>query len=330
MPNTYTPRRIALTLAIALSLFANTLQAREPYRIIAYNVENFFDFEHDDQKNDYDFTPYGKYRWTENRFFTKSEQIARVICQAGQWQTALLVGLCEVENENCLKRLLQALKGYPYRFLHSESPDERGIDVALLYDSTRFAVLDWHTIPIDLDNDFTRDLLYAKGLLPEGDTLHVIMCHLPSMRGGKHKSEWKRQRAKQVIQIHTDSILARQPDALIAVMGDMNSQPLNDLKGLVNRMLPDRQDASDSRNSQHRHEHRPIRGTHKYQGSWSCLDQFYLSPALDQRAETRIYVPDFLLEEDDKHLGRRPAATFRGYQYNPNGYSDHLPIILDF
>ena len=305
--------RIAVAIATVFTCLNIHLHAEEPYRIIAYNVENFFDAQHDSLKNDYDFTPYGKYRWTENRFYTKSEQIARVICQAGQWNTALLVGLCEVENKTCLNRLQHALKNYPYSFLHSESPDERGIDVALLYDSLRFNVLEWYPIPVELEEDYTRDLLYAKGLLPEGDTLHVIMCHLPSMRGGKHQSEWKRQKAKQLIRNTTDSILLSQPDALIVVMGDMNSKPKNDIKGLVNRMT-----------SQHRI------GTHKWQGDWSCLDQFYLSPAMDKRAETRIYFADYLLEEDGKHMGRRPMSTFRGYQYNPNGYSDHLPILLDF
>lgn len=335
-------RRISLTLIFGLMLFVADLQAREPYRIIAYNVENFFDAQHDDQKNDDDFTPYGAYRWTDFRFSAKAEQIARVITQAGQWDTPLVVGLCEVENASCLTRLMHCMPNHPYRFLHSESPDERGIDVALLYDSLRFQILEWSAMPVDLDDDYTRDILYAKGLIPESDTLHIMMCHLPSMRGGEKASEWKRQRAKQVIQTQTDSILAYNPEALVVVMGDMNSQPKDDIKGLINRMISHRHK---HKNDYNRGRHNPnnadrqnyynsqrnsIQGTHKWQGTWSCLDQFYLSPALDRRAETRIFAEDFLLEDDDKHLGKRPIRTFQGYRYNPNGYSDHLPIILDF
>lgn len=288
------------------------------YRIVSYNVENFFDCRHDTLKDDYDFTPEGKYRWTYRRFRQKADCIARVICQTGQWDTPLAVGLCEVENDSCLIRLQRAMRNYPYRFLHAESPDERGIDVALLYDSLRFHVLEWTVLPVDLGDDYTRDILYAAGRLPEGDTLHLMVCHLPSMRGGQSASEWKRQRAKQVIQRRTDSILSRCPEALIVVMGDMNSDPKDDLRGLKNRMtdLP-KTDGT-------------VRGTHKWQGVWSCLDQFYVSSAMDKRASVRIYTADFLLEDDTKYLGKRPVRTWQGYKYNAQGYSDHLPIILDF
>lgn len=299
-------------------LFSAILPVRAQYRIVSYNVENFFDCRHDSLKDDLDFTPEGRYRWTYSRFRQKTDQIARVICQAGQWETPLAVGLCEVENDSCLIRLQRAMPSYPYRFLHAESPDERGIDVALLYDSLRFTVLEWSVLPVSLDGDFTRDILFAAGRLPEGDTLHLMVCHLPSMRGGKSASEWKRQRARQVIQRRTDSILYRRPNALVVVMGDMNSEPVDNLRGLRNRMigLP----KTDS----------GVSGTHKWQGAWSCLDQFYVSAAMDRRCSVRVYAAGFLLEDDPKHLGKRPVRTWQGYRYNPGGYSDHLPVVLDF
>ena len=304
--------------AVYLLFLLTCHPADAQYRIISYNVENFFDTQHDTLKNDYDFLPAGKYRWTYRRFSDKASRIARVICQAGQWDIPLLVGLCEVENKACLDRLLRAMPNHPYRYIHYESPDERGIDVALLYDSLRFRMLNSRACAVSLENDCTRDILYAAGQLPEGDTLHLMVCHLPSMRGGQQASEWKRQRAKQTIQHITDSILSRQPNAQIVVMGDMNSQPRNDLKGLNNRMID--LTAADP----------TVGGTHKWQGIWTCLDQFYLSPSMDQRASVRIYTADFLLEDDQKHLGKRPVRTWQGYRYNSQGYSDHLPVILDF
>jgi len=304
--------------AITASLFITFLPAAAQYRIISYNVENFFDTQHDTLKNDYDFLPAGKYRWTYRRFSGKASQIAKVICHAGQWDIPLLVGLCEVENNACLDRLLRAMPNHPYRYIHYESPDERGIDVALLYDSLRFRPFGSRTVPVPLDNDYTRDILYVAGQLPEGDTLHLMVCHLPSMRGGQQATEWKRQRAKKTLRHLTDSILSCQSDAQIVVMGDMNSSPANDLQGLVNRMIDFT--ATDS----------TVVGTHKWQGVWTCLDQFYLSPSINQRSTVRIYAADFLLENDQKHLGRRPVRTFQGYRYNPHGYSDHLPVILDF
>jgi len=287
------------------------------YRIVSYNVENFFDYQHDTLKNDSDFLAEGKYRWTYKRFSNKAEQIARVICQAGEWDVPLLVGLCEVENDMCMKQLRRSMTNYPYGYIHQESPDERGIDVALMYDSLRFQILDRSAMRVDLGDDYTRDILYVRGCTREKDTLHVMVCHLPSMRGGKQASEWKRQRAKEVIQNKTDSILSQRTDALIVVMGDMNSEAKNDLRGLKNLMV-----GMETNNT--------IRGTHKWRGEWSYLDQFYVSLAMYARCDARVYSADFLTEDDEKYLGKRPKRTWQGYRYDSEGYSDHLPIILDF
>ena len=133
------------------------------------------------------------------------------------------------------------------------------------------------------------------------------------MLGGRAASEWKRQAAKDIIRHRVDSILTCQPSAYIVVMGDMNSAPQEDINGLTNKMLPLEQQG---------------RGTHCYQGRWSCLDQFYVSPSLDSVAQVRIYDAPFLLTDDPRYLNTRPRRTFNGYHYDRDGYSDHLPIIL--
>ncbi|MCQ2310857.1 MAG: hypothetical protein MJZ64_03800 [Paludibacteraceae bacterium] len=262
--------------------------------IISYNVENFFN-------NRYDTT-------------RKTEQIARVVCNIGEWEKPAVVGLCEVENDSCLMRLCQTMSYYPYRFIHYDSPDERGIDVALLYDSLQFRPVQSQPLAVDLGGDQTRDILFVTGLIRRTDTLHLFMCHLPSMLGGPAHSEWKRQRAKNILQHHIDSLLNACSKARIIVMGDMNCSPKDDLNGLHNRMVTEEQKGN---------------GTHCYQGQWSCLDQFYLSPALDTIARTYIYKAPWLLKEDEKKMDSIPRRTNYEYHYDRDGFSDHLPIVLN-
>lgn len=297
--------------------FASSM-AQKPemcFRIAAYNVENFFDATHDSLYMDYDFLPDGKYHWNETRYRHKAQQIARVVALLGGENKAAIIGLSEVENANCLRLLCQNLRTFHYRFLHFDGPDPRGIDVALLYDPELFSLVDSAALHVPLGEITTRDILYAAGRLPTGDTLHIYQCHLPSMLGGRVDTEWKRQIAKQVIRQHSDSILANHPDALLLVMGDMNSRPQNDLPGLFNAMIDlDIQGI----------------GTHRYRGIWTCLDQVYLSPALETRSQAHIFSHPLLLEEERRYLNTIPKRTFRGFRYNSSGFSDHLPIYLEF
>lgn len=410
-----------LVVCSSLSLWANgTL------RIVSYNVENLFDHRHDTLKQDLEFTPEGDRHWTYRRYQAKVERIAQVLVSVGGWQESLmpgadpsavpaLVGLCEVENDRCLRSLCWQLRRYHYRYVHYESPDARGIDVALLYDSTRVRILRSEPLHIDLLSDATRDILYAESVVLSADTshpadtLHLFVCHLPSQFGGAAATAWKRQAAKQVLQSHIDSLLTARPQTRIVVMGDMNAEPLNDLTGMTNLMYHtslsplhpkstappyaahrdhaetisgENQDhaaptATAYQNNvaptsgQHRehidqtsgaHEDHPnptssagqdrvahdtgvygievissyfpkqtsshyIAGTHKYNGLWSYLDQFYISESLLEAVSVSVFAPDWLLEEDTKYLGIKPKRTFVGYRYQ-DAYSDHLPIVL--
>ena len=286
--------------------------AQDPLTIISYNVENLFDNQHDSLKNDSAFLPDGNYHWTYHKYQTKLDQIAQVIVNIAGWESAPLVGLCEVENARCLRDLCYRLRRFHYRYVHYESADERGIDVALLYDSTKVQVLYSQPLFVDLNGDVTRDILYVCAMVNKKDTLHTFMCHLPSQLGGASASEGKRFVAKSVIQHQVDSILSLQPHAYIVVMGDMNSNPQEDIQGVNNMMMNWKGVGY---------------GTHKHQGTWSFLDQFYVSSALRTQASARIFSPEWLLEQDEKYLGYRPKRTFIGFRYHA-GYSDHLPIVL--
>ena len=301
-----------LILIMLFHIECGFLFAQDSLTIISYNLENLFDCQHDTLKNDFSFLPDGDHHWTYHKYQTKLDRIAQVVVNIAGWESAAFVGLCEVENASCLRDLCYRLKRFHYKFVHYDSADERGVDVALLYDSTKVKVLNSKALRVDLKEDKTRDILYVSALIHEQDTLHVMVCHLPSKLGGNVASEWKRKAAKQVIHQQVDSILKVDPKAKIVVMGDMNSDPQNDLSHLENLMT----DAK-----------RVGQGTHKYQGIWSCIDQFYVSLSLIPHAQASIFSPEWLLEEDPKYLDYQPKRTYIGYRYH-GGYSDHLPIVL--
>ena len=300
---------------ILISLFSigcGFLFAQDPLTIISYNVENLFDCQHDSLKNDSSFLPDGMHHWSYYRYQNKIDRIAKVVVNIGGWESVPLVGLCEVENNHCLEDLCYRLKRFSYRYVHYESPDERGVDVALLYDSTQVKILNSKPLPVNLQGDKTRDVLYACCQLNKDDTVHVMVCHLPSKLGGSGATQWKRDMAKRVIQQQIDSLLAFSSTANIVVMGDMNSEATDDLQGLKNLMIE---------------VEKTGKGTHKYHGIWSCLDQFYVSSHLLEQAEVSVFSPEWLLEEDTKYLDYQPKRTYVGYRYH-DGYSDHLPIVL--
>ena len=306
----------------------------EDLRVVSYNVENLFHPKHDTvcidsttfiEKDDYEWTPDGERRWSYTRYYRKVENIARVLTNIGEWDGVDIVGLQEVENALCVKRLCYTLRPGEYDFVHYESPDPRGIDVALIYKKSRVDTLNSKPLPIPSPQGresreeklVTRDILYVCVRVDKRDTLHLFVCHLPSQRGGAAESEWKRTAVKEILQRSIDSVYALHPAAKIIVMGDMNSEPKEDLDGLRNRMVVESQK---SKVESH--------GTHKYQGRWSCLDQFYTSPALDSLSRAEIYNAAWIQEPDEKYLDLKPKRTYNGFRYQKDGFSDHLPIVL--
>ena len=306
----------------------------EDLRVVSYNVENLFHPKHDTvcidsttfiEKDDYEWTPEGERRWSYTRYYRKVENIARVLTNIGEWDGVDIVGLQEVENALCLKRLCYTLRPGEYDFVHYESPDPRGIDVALIYKKSRVDTLNSKPLPIPSPQGresreeklVTRDILYVCVRVDKRDTLHLFVCHLPSQRGGAAESEWKRTAVKEILQRSIDSVYALHPAAKIIVMGDMNSEPKEDLDGLRNRMVVESQK---SKVESH--------GTHKFHGRWSCLDQFYTSPALDSLSRAEIYNAAWIQEPDEKYLDLKPKRTYNGFRYQKDGFSDHLPILL--
>lgn len=285
--------------------------------IVSYNVENLFHPKHDTiitnegiiEKDDHEWTPEGERHWSYTRYYRKVENIARVLTNIGEWEGVDIVGLQEVENALCVKRLCYTLRKGEYDYVHYESPDRRGIDVALIYKKSRVDTIRTRAIRVDLGEQTTRDILYVCAKV-EKDTLHFFVCHMPSQRGGKAESEWKRKRAKQVLQQAVDSVFRVDSEAKIIVMGDMNEEGcMNaEMSGLADKRM--RGD-----------------GTHKYNGRWTFLDHFLVCPSLDSLSQALVYNAEWIMETDEKYLGVKPKRTYNGFVYQ-NGFSDHLPIVL--
>ena len=327
----------------------------EDLRVVSYNVENLFHPKHDTvcidsttfiEKDDYEWTPDGERRWSYTRYYRKVENIARVLTNIGEWDGVDIVGLQEVENALCLKRLCYTLRPGEYDFVHYESPDPRGIDVALIYKKSRVDTIATRAIRVSASlNDgmsaakplngelITRDILYvcakikakSEGVKANGDTIHFFVCHLPSQRGGAAESEWKRKIAREVLQGAIDSVYLACPKAKIIVMGDFNSAPSNSpMKGVIYKRPNDKMSATKkSLNGEN-----GVHGTHKYQGRWTCLDHFYTSPSLDSLSRAEIYNAAWIQEPDEKYLDLKPKRTYNGFRYQKDGFSDHLPILL--
>ena len=321
-----TPIRFSLVsvslVCFGLGMGMNVVFA-EPLKVVSYNVENLFYPERDSLKDDSEWTPEGERRWSYTRYYRKVENIARVLTNIGEWDGVDIVGLQEVENALCVKRLCYTLRRGEYDFVHYESPDARGIDVALIYKKGRVDTIATRAIKVKGERAngerlITRDILYVCAQIDKRDTVHFFVCHLPSQRGGKAESEWKRRVAKEVLQGAIDSVYLAFRDPKIIVMGDFYGAPKEDIRGVKNRMIVESQKSKVERPN----------GTHKYQGRWTCLDHFYTSPSLDSLSRAEIYNAAWIQEPDEKYLDLKPKRTYNGFRYQKDGFSDHLPIVL--
>jgi len=312
----------------------------ERIRIVSYNVENLYDTIDDPNTDDDDFTPNGRNQWDETRYQEKLEHTAKAICAAGQGEDPVLVGLCEVENATVLHDLLTRTKmeNCGYSYLHKDSPDHRGIDVALLYQPNQIKILSKDFLHVQLDGDGnTRDILYAQCQLKNGTCLHLLVNHWPSMRGGRAESENKRDAAAEVARHKIDEIRKTDPQALIVLMGDFNSYPTQNCivhsLGVSNNT--DKPQTDGLYNLMYRYADNNGLGTHKFEGKWGVLDQLIVSgPLLNQKSKTfttpssaHICHFPFLIEKD-RDGNDTPKSTFKGTFYR-DGYSDHLPVMLD-
>ena len=305
----------------------------ESVRIVFYNTENFFDTIKDSITNDKEFTPDGKRKWNKYKYEEKLKAIYKVIVASGSRTPPEVIGLCEVENENVLLDLIHntPLNKFKYNIIHYDSPDRRGIDVAIIYQADKLVKISSAQIPVvDAKNPsfHTRDILYASFKTSQEDTLHFFVNHWPSRRGGAERSAAKRILAAQTLHNYIDQNLKISFKCII--MGDFNDTPEDKSIQLVKS------------NYENGISFRNIStcegincGTIKYKGKWDLFDQILISENLFDKLKVEdnsnkyfIIQPSFLLTDDKAYSGKRPKATFHGYQYE-RGFSDHLPVATE-
>lgn len=303
---------------ILLLMYACEVKA-QTFTIMSYNIENAFDTIHDEGKNDYEYCDGGERKWSQYRLFQKLKSVGKVIAAADEKRPVDLIGLCEVENDAVMQCLTQrtSLSSLGYRYIMTNSLDERGIDVALLYSPFTFHPIETESIRPKTKKDKTRDILHVAGTIAGGDTLDVYVVHLPSKRGGSEGQKLSMSICQQ-LQAHTDSVRTIRQHPNLLIMGDFNAETNSQQLKLLTRShhLIDRTAKLQP-------------GTYKYQGEWSILDHILTHTTTLSHQQTRILNLSFLTEPDPTHGNVKPYRTYQGPVYQ-GGVSDHLPVVSVF
>jgi endonuclease/exonuclease/phosphatase family metal-dependent hydrolase len=309
-------------LLLAFLFVCTTSNLKPQIVFIELNCENLFDCRDDSLKQDEEFLPDGLRRWKRTRYWRKLNNIGQELLSCSDCLPDL-VALLEVENDTVLFDLTRRslLRNAGYHYLMTDSPDERGLDVALLWQPASFRPIcyDTYTVPVIKNMRPTRDILYVMGETIAGDTLHIFVVHAPSRYGGEKETRQHRLQVVQVLQPLLEPLLGSK----VIIAGDFNdyadspSMRMLCSQGLVNATAR----ATGSNGA---------KGTYRYQGEWRSIDHVLLSPSMDAKVDT-AYINDalFLLEDEPRYGGKRPRRTFQGFNYRP-AFSDHLPLVVKF
>lgn len=310
--------------------------------IAFYNVENLFDTINDPKTFDDDRTPKGRDKWTSIVYKKKLKNISKVISEIGRDLTNTgpsIIGLCEIENKNVLIDLINSekLKRENYGIAHYDSPDERGIDVALLFKRNRFKPVSSkaYSLYLKRDNgeiDYTRDHLLISGFL-DNELIHFIVNHWPSRSGGQMRSEPSRILAGKLNKKIIDSILLRNSNAKIISMGDFNDNPDDkSIKPILNTVSKKSKIKTNQLYNPMEELFKKGYGSYRYRGKWDMIDQFMITKSLIKNQNKMFFLKagvfnkKYLINSDGKYEGY-PFRSFAGGKFL-DGYSDHFPIYM--
>ncbi|MFP2995600.1 endonuclease [Spongiivirga sp. MCCC 1A20706] len=310
------------------------LPLNDIYTVAFYNLENLFDTKDDLNTLDDDFLPKGKKRWTEKRYEKKLMKLGTAISNVGYHRSKkapVLVGVAEVENKRVLKDLVSTknLKKHDFDVVHFDSPDERGMDVGLLFQKSYFEVETTKMYPLYLEDengmrDYTRDVLLVSGKL-NGELVHVLVNHWPSRRAGADSTQHKRIKAAQLVNRIIGEIHQIYRDAKIIIMGDFNDDPHS--PSIKEHLMEPRL-------------YNPMetllsftKGSLNFKGDWNIFDQIifthnFFKNEKDKHtfAHADVFDKKFLKVYEGRHEGN-PFRTYAGKKYL-GGYSDHFPVYI--
>ena len=335
--------------SIAFLLIMTTLHCqtnRYKIRTVAfYNVENLFDTIDDPDILDDDYTKEGKNNYTSSDYHRKIENIAYVVAKigAGLSKTSpAILGLAEIENHGVLEDLIRSehIKPYQYQIIHFDSPDRRGIDVALIYQEKLFKPTHQENVELRIWDEkgiriFTRDLLWVSGIMDD-EVIHIIVNHWPSRRGGRSRSDPKRMKAAFTVRQIIGRIYKEQPRAKIIIMGDFNDDPFNKslTKGLIENSENDQTTITQLFNPMEV-MYKKGYNTLAYRDGLNLFDQVIMSiyllreePSVNGLTflKAGIYNPEFMTTQSGKYKGY-PYRSFNNNKY-VGGFSDHYPVYV--
>ncbi len=333
-------------LITTLTILTFNIFAQKNVEVVAlgfYNLENLFDTIQDPEINDEDFLPDGSYHYNSIVYNEKLGNLSNVISQIGTELTpdgAAIMGVAEVENKSVLIDLVKQkkLQARNYQIVHYDSPDERGIDVALLYNPKYFKVIesDHYFVQLperDGEPNYTRDVLWVKGSLL-GEEVHILVNHWPSRGGGEAKSSPLRVLAAEVAKVKIDEILAKDKDAKIILMGDLNDDPVNKS---IKKVIGAKGNLEGLQQGEFYNPWMSMYkngiGTLAYRDAWNLFDQIVLSSGIASENtkgfrlyKAKIFNKSFLYTQEGRFKGY-PKRTYSFGKYM-GGYSDHLPTYV--
>jgi hypothetical protein len=329
-----------LLLFCAGKSFAQNEKQYEIACIAFYNLENLFDTIHQEGVNDYEFLPDGKNAWNSEKYWSKIQNMAKVISQIGTASTPtgpIILGVSEIENRTPLEDLVAdpQIKERNYQIVHHDGPDRRGVDVALLYNPAFFTLDNSISYRLYIPNnpDFkTRDQLLVKGTLM-GEEFHFIVVHWPSRSGGEATSRPLRLAAAGLSKHIFDSIMAIKPDAKIIIMGDFNDDPTDKSIATVLKATSDKKKLSSGNYFFNPSEilFKNGIGSLAYRDTWNMFDQIIMTPSIytDNRQTLSYYhfkvFNEKWMRQTSGQYKDYPLRTFAGGAWT-NGYSDHFPV----
>lgn len=319
----------------------NQYSNKDYFTIISYNVENLFDTINNPLKEDDEFLPTSKKEWNSDRYKKKINDLALVLKSINNNELPELVGLIEVENRKVVEDLISSthLKNGDYGIVHEESPDARGIDVALIYRKSEFQYLEHQKITVKFDFEpetTTRDILFVKGKLSNNENLFVFVNHWSSRRDGQEASEPKRVHAASLLKAKVDSIFKKEKNAKVVIMGDFNDEPVNkSLSETLNAKAKQQNQKNNGLYNLMYDKDLLGLGTYNYHGNWNMLDNIIVSTSLmNANAGYRIssdggqiYSNRWMLYDNVKTGEFTPNKTYGGSNYY-GGVSDHLPVFV--